>query len=165
MRRGTGRRRPTGADTAAEVARQDRRFEALRLRVSGLSNRAIGKKLGISHVQAMHDVARALEERGQETREQLRGLANGALEAVLEGHVERARGGDDKSAKVVVAAVAEHSKINGYKAPERLELAGPNGGPMETKTSVHEDLLSRISRVADAIRARRVDPKPDGGGS
>jgi hypothetical protein len=136
MRRGPGRRKPNGADRAAEVVRQERRTEALRLCVGGLTMRAIGKRLGISHTQAEDDVRRALEEHGQQTRDQLRALTNLALDAVLEGHLEKARSGDGESARVVVLAVKQHARQNGYEAPKVLEVSGPGGGPIETRSPV-----------------------------
>jgi hypothetical protein len=164
MRRGAGRRQPNAKDDAADVARVDRRSEALRLRVSGHSFRAIARLLGVSVRQAHVDFQQAVAERPLENVEELRAMGNEALEAVLEGHLSAARKGDDKSAQVVIKAVAQHAKINGYEAPKKLEMTGKDGGPLETR-STYDELLGRLARVATAAGEGSGDPKPEPGGS
>jgi hypothetical protein len=124
MRRGRGRRPPNAKDAAAELARAERRARAFALRTECCSFPEIGRRLGISHTQAENDVKRAIAEHGEQTKVEQRALANGALEAVLEGHVSSARKGDHKSAHVVVSAVATHSRINGYEAPAEVAVSG-----------------------------------------
>lgn len=134
--RGRGATRPhpgarprRAADDAADAARQDRRERALALRIEGRSLREVARDLGISYEQARTDIARAVQERGRESREQLRARGNGALETVFRGLLQKALAGDPPSAAVVVRAVREHARINGYAAAATIkhEVAGVDG--------------------------------------
>jgi hypothetical protein len=141
------------------VYRAERRDQVIDLRVAGLTYRAIAQKLNVSLAVVHGDFDRAVRERPTEGIEQLRATADEILRAVLEGHVERARAGDDKSAHVVIKAVATHAKIFGYEAPQKVEMTGKDGGPIETRAA-QDELLSRIARIADATRAGSGNPEP-----
>lgn len=165
MRRGPGKRKKNAKDFAADVQRVDRQTQALDLRVEGLTIRAIAKKLNISVAQADRDVKQAIADRPNETADQMRARANEALEIILAGHLPAARGhagsddveagaSSEKSAQVVIKAIALHAKINGYEAAERHEVTGPGGGPI-----LHHD----VTKLTDAELEALVRGEPVGG--
>lgn len=164
MRRGVGRRKPNGKDVAATVERMDRRHEVLALTIDGLSGRAIAGQLGISHTQVQRDLKLALGERSEETSAQSRVLAKERIEAIIAANMPAARGEFSlmklDSGKLVLNAIALDAKINGYEAPKKLEMTGKDGGPLETR-STHDDLLSRLTRIATANGAGAGDSKPE----
>lgn len=156
-RRGMGNRtRANAKDHAAAAEREDRRAKAVRLRIHGLNIREIAAQLGIGHSQAHEDVTRGLAERGEHTRDELRQLSNGVLDAVVQGHLQRAKLGQVQSAQVVVKAVAVHARINGYEAPKLVEVAGKDGGPIQTSVTLEE----LTSAMATAVRNESADDPP-----
>jgi hypothetical protein len=148
MRRGVGRRQRSAKDTAADVARQDRRQEVLALTVDGLTTRAVGQRLGISHVQVIRDLRLALEERNTESKEHGRALAKERIDAIIQANMQAARGGFSlmkiDSGKLVLNAIALDAKINGYESPKQLEHTGKDGGAIQSIISL-DDLTSAMA--------------------
>jgi hypothetical protein len=119
----------TGQREAAAARRQ----KALDLRIAGARYRQIGAQLGVSYQTAYRDVQTALGE--------LAALQAGKAEQLRELEVERcdkltmalwpkARSGDEKAVRAIVAVMDRRAKLLGLDAPTQLAHAGTNGEPI-----------------------------------
>ncbi len=132
-------RRTPNHEAGKQEAAALRRIKALDLRIEGKSFRKIATELDISLGQAYDDVDSALEEvealKGKKA-ERLREVYMERIEAIVAGHFNRATetfdivtkddvvikaGPDDKSARVILAAIERGAKLTGIDAPEKHE--------------------------------------------
>lgn len=101
-----------------------RQLEALDLRMRGLSFRAIGDKLSISHGQAYKDVmtelARLASERDGKLDE-LRQLELERLDMLLKGLEPMARTGNPGAVNSYIKVMERRAKYLGLDAPEKFE--------------------------------------------
>lgn len=124
----------------------------MKLRVQGISKRRIAEVLGVNEDTVVRDIKQAIAERSAEDKAELQSLATQALEAVLEGHLKKARAGDKDSAMVVIKAVAEHAKINGYAEPEKRDVNLNVGKtPADARRVMQELFGGNVGPVADAV--------------
>jgi hypothetical protein len=104
-----------------------RREEALALRTSGASYRAIGATLGVSAKQAHLDVVTAM--RGDElrsrpeTKAERRALLVGQLERVRMAMQAKAVSGDAKAAAVLEKLINQSAQLEGLHAPRLQAVA------------------------------------------
>jgi hypothetical protein len=121
------------AKTGQAEAAAARRQKSLDLRIAGARYRQIGAQLGVSYQTAYRDVQTALGE--------LASLQSGKAEKLRELEVERcdkltlalwpkARTGNEKAARAVLAVMDRRAKLLGLDAPTKLEHAGNDGGPL-----------------------------------
>jgi Flp pilus assembly secretin CpaC len=119
----------TGQVEAAAARRQ----KALDLRIAGVRYRQIGAQLGVSYQTAYRDVQTALGE--------LATLQAGKAERLRELEVERcdklqmalwpkARSGDEKVVRALIAVMDRRAKLLGLDAPTKLEHGGADGQPL-----------------------------------
>jgi hypothetical protein len=119
----------TGQVEAAAARRQ----KALDLRIAGVRYRQIGAQLGVSYQTAYRDVQTALGE--------LATLQAGKAERLRELEVERcdrlqmalwpkARSGDEKAVRALIAVMDRRAKLLGLDAPTKLEHGGADGQPL-----------------------------------
>lgn len=137
-RRGVGNRKRNAADDAQEARWAERRSRCVELRHAGLSWRKIQAELGYgSHADAMKDYDRAMHEIVAPSVEQHRARANVLLDMVINGHAIQAQEGNPQSAQVVIKAVAQHAKINGYEAPKVIDVNSTSGNsPADVRRAV-----------------------------
>lgn len=167
----------------------ERRTMVLELRKSGLTNEAIGEKLGVSEAAIRKMIAKSLRDanllegvaRDEYIKSELDSIdkdeqrAERMIARRLRTTSERTGSETDpflpdKDAKVVLAALEskrkcreERAKYLQLYAPERQEVTGKDGGPIETRVT-QDELLSRIARLAAAAGAGTDHPKPDDAG-
>ncbi len=101
-------------------AAAERRIAALKLRQAGHSYRQIGAKLGISDVQALRDVRRALAALDAVQRveaEHLRALERARLDAMLVPMLAKAEEGDCRAAECVLRIMERRARLDGLDAP------------------------------------------------
>jgi hypothetical protein len=161
-----GRRRNqrTAKDDAAESKWAVRREECVRLRSSGYTWSQVAKRLGYCDPgNAYRDFKKAVLERPAEAVDEMRARSNEALDVVMSGHLEKARNGDARSADVVIKAIAQHARLNGYEAPQKHELAGKDGGPIVT-SDARAELLAKLTGLATGVVATGA-PSAGGGES
>jgi len=118
-----------------------RRVESLKYRLKGLSWREIGKRVDVSHVQALNDVKQILRETlslATDEAEEMRELENMRLDAlwavfypmvVNRGDIEVAIDSDtvlDAAQKCLQISKARR-ELNGLDAPVKVELGGNVG--------------------------------------
>lgn len=109
-----------------DIALAERRAEALDLRTQGLSFRAIGSMLGVSHTSAKKYVDHALDELAQQTRAgaaRLRAQEVDRLVWVIRSMRDAVNDGSTQAAQVVIASSARIAKLYGLDAPEKLDVA------------------------------------------
>lgn len=126
----------------------DRRLEALDLRKQGLGFEEIGKALGISKPAAWQLVDGALKDYGEavkESADELRQVTLMQLDGLLYEWLPIAKQGDDKAAGVVLKTIAERSKLMGLYAPQKTELTGKDGGPLQSIAATASVDLAKLS--------------------
>ena len=131
--------------TGQVEAAAERRQKSLDLRIAGARYRQIGAQLGVSPQTAYRDVQAALGE--------LAPLQNRKAEKLRELELERcdkltlalwpkARAGDEKAVRAIVAVMGLRARLSGLDAPTRLEHRGPEGAPLSftlNLTKPHDD--------------------------
>lgn len=60
-----------------------------------------------------------------------------------------------KDMNTVLRALTLEADIAGTKAPNRSEVSGPKGGPVEVAVLSNEERLARIAELLEAARTRR----------
>lgn len=164
MRRsGTGARRRTAKDDAKDAGRAQKRVEAYKLRVDGLTFNQIGERIGCSSPTALRWFTEAVEDIPATDREHTRHVENARLDGDHETagrmlrrfvkHVESldriedpavralAMEGIADSARVIATLIekrtaisARRAKINGLDI-DRVEHSGKDGGPIRTEVT------------------------------
>lgn len=140
-------RKPSKNNSKTTVTTQ-RRLEALRLRADGLNFEQIGAKLGISTSAAWQLVDGAMKDYSEAVKEEaddLRRITLLQLDRLIVTHLPLASNGDDKSATVVLKTLAERSKLMGLYAPQKTELTGKDGGPLQSVQAQATMDLSALS--------------------
>ncbi len=148
------------AAKGSEVEAAERRIQSVQLRAAGLSYRQIGAQLGVSHEQARQDVLAGLKAAHQELAEhaeELIALQWERLESTVAGLVAMLK---DKGLKPAerqgaidtLRKVSESQrKLRGLDQPEKRELSGPGGRPLQVELTDAE-LDAEISRLEKAVR-------------
>lgn len=116
--------------------------DAVELRRTGMSYRAIAKALDVDPKTAWRYVQNALAERTRETaadRDALIGEQITVLETILEGLLPKAAAGDARAAEVVIRAMDRHARLWGLDAPVRI------------KTEPTDERIARIRALAEQI--------------
>jgi len=138
---------------AAET--QERRRRALTLRRDGLSYDAIARKMGVSVSVAHAYVHDAIRDIPAPEAEATRTIELERLDRLQAGLWARATKGDPKAVGAVLRVMDRRAKLLGLDAPQKTEITGPDGGPVQVTP-------------ADARRALRElfrDVEPAGGGA
>lgn len=102
-----------------------RQYEALDLRQSGWSFRAIGDKLGVTGMQAWRDVKSALEgleELNTDKASTLRQLELERLDALTKALEPMAMVGNTNSVNAYIRVMEQRAKLLGLYAPEKHEI-------------------------------------------
>jgi len=103
----------------------ERQYQALDLRRRGLSYRAIGLKLGVSHVQIRTDVERVLRQLADENKDkadEIRQLELERLDAVYESLDSWVSSGNPAAANAYLKAMERRAKLQGLDAPVHVIL-------------------------------------------
>ena len=110
----------------------ERAHRALDLRIAGATYRQIGKELGVSYQSAFTDVQGALAELDVLTKdraERLRDLELGRCDKLTLALTPKARGGDEKAARVLLGVMARRAALLGLDAPAKVD-ATSGGNPV-----------------------------------
>lgn len=172
LRRGPGNRASMKpADTAAEIARKERRTRAVELKVRGMTDRAIAELLKVDESTVRADIARHLDDLPVANIERLRKISEQRLEVqherldTMEQLLRRQLVDEDGSPKKLpvevladvtktlsrVASVVErinysHRRLYGADAPEKHEHSGQGGAPIPV--AVATTSLAELQRLA-----------------
>ena len=107
-----------------------RQLEALDLRMRGKSFRAIGEKLGVTHVTAYNDVMKELSRLASERDgkvEEMRQLELERLDMLLLALEPMARVGDVGAVNSYLKTMERRAKYLGLDAPEKIAPTTPDG--------------------------------------
>lgn len=168
------------------------RKEALKLRIMGLTERAIAEKLGVSAGSAHQYIVAELDKISKESvkdRETLRDIERERLsllfnrwlpiataEALEVSHeIETNRGmqhiempdyiAGTKAGELVLKISARLSALDGLDAPIKQEVSGPAGGPIEHVFTAERqaELTDRTRKLLELIPTRQIEPAPASG--
>ncbi len=140
-------------------AAAERRIAALKLRQAGHSYREIGAELGISDVQALRDVRRALaalDAVQREEAEHLRALERARLDAMLVPMLAKAEAGDCQAVKCVLGIMERRAKLDGLDAP---------ASTMALNIDVTQLTDEQLERIANGEHPLLVIRAPGQGGA
>lgn len=103
----------------------ERQLQALEMRKSGFTYREIGKRLGISHVQAFKDVndeLKRLADERADSADELRQLELEKLDKYEANLTHWAEAGNVDAVKALLKVQERRSKLLGLDAPERKDV-------------------------------------------
>ena len=121
---------------------------AMPMRIAGASYEMIGQKLGFSRQYAHKLISGHLQQLAAENRDsftELQELELGRLDRLLLGVWNAAISGDPQSIDRTLKIMERRSKLLGLDAPERKEISGVDGGPIEFEHYTDEQLIAMIS--------------------
>jgi hypothetical protein len=117
---------------------QERRVQALDLRIRGLSFRRIGEKLGISHTAAHKAVERALSDLAKLEGEKAEVQRQLDLERVNKIILSLwPKKGDPKAAAALLKAMERRAKLLGLDMPKGLNIGTLEGEPFKVYLGVN----------------------------
>lgn len=114
-----------GKSTKEKAVTVPREIQALELRKRGLSYRAIGTKLNISHEQARQDVERELRrlaDTRQDKAEELRELELERLDTLQEGLEAMAAVGNPSAVASMLRVMERRARLLGLDAPLKADV-------------------------------------------
>lgn len=124
-----------GKSSPVKARKVENQARALELRRAGLGFEAIGAQLGIKKSQAHRLVVSGLAEARAQvaaSADELRSEELSRLDGMLMGLWPRARKGEVAAVDRVLKISERRAKLLGLDAPERKQLEGPGGGPVQT---------------------------------
>jgi len=160
-----GRKKLSPKQHAKALKLEQRRAEAIRLKLAGHGYRAIAATLGINVHTAYDDVQAVLDE----TRKQARNDAEQERRLQLERidlMVEKLTGLLDdrekaaRAAEVIRGLEERRAKLLGLDSPSKFEHAGPEGGPitLDARDALFERIAGLVAGTA-AGGAAGEDPR------
>ena len=105
----------------------ERQLQALELRKGGFTYREIGKRLGVSHVQAHRDIQEELKHLASlrsESAEELRQLELEKLDNYERNLSHWADAGSVEAVRTLIKIQERRAKLLGLDAPEKIEHKG-----------------------------------------
>ena len=141
---------------------------ALDLRVSGHTVREIAAKVGKAPSTVHEAIEAELRAIPAAAVAELRDVEGARLDALIRGHITKARRGDAEAAHVVISAIRQRSKLFGLEAPVRTEHTGKNGGPIPIAafdlSKLTDDQLDRLLAGDVSVLAGGDAPDAEGPG-
>ena len=129
------------------LAGADRQREALELRKAGATFEAIAKRLGYRGPSGAYNAVMAgLRKTLQEPADDLRKMELERLDALTLRSWSLASQGSLEAIDRILRIMARRAKLLGLDAPERKELSGPGGGPIETKDDGLQQFLAEVKK-------------------
>jgi hypothetical protein len=142
-------------NTKQEANIVERQLLALELRKMGLSYRAIGTKLSVSHEQARQDVEAELESLSKEREgklEQYRQLELERLDGIMKSLDNWVSAGNPQAVMAYLKAMERRAKLIGLDAPTKQETTGT----VDVNIS---DAKSRLAHLINRTASRGETPK------
>jgi hypothetical protein len=145
----------------------ERRRRAWELRIAGLTHEQIAKALGVSTKTIQSHLKRALADYQAATAASVEQYRDQEL-ARIDGIIAKLwpKREHPRVAEVILQASEKRSRLLGLNAPERREISGPGGRPIQTATTVFD--ASRLStaqlEALDQMLAQAtvdVTPQPE----
>ena len=146
-------RRHSKTSPAMMTARKRER-DALTYRLGGMKQWEIAEKLGVTTQAVSKMLKRVLEETAKEISEdagKLRAVQLERIEMMIRGLWSRAITGDEKAIDAVRQLLNRQARLLGIDAPQRTEVSGPEGGPIEFSTT-EQCIMGKLDRLASEKR-------------
>jgi hypothetical protein len=164
------KKRKSAYHQGLEIKGARRRAEAMEYRIQGYTLHQIGEAMGISHVRAYQLIKQALAEVKSENVVELRNIVGHRLELITQANMGHAAKGDLNAGKMMLGVISEQAKIFGLYAPERKELTGKDGQPLEptvivTPESARSTLFEALAKAGVTGAVEKSDGEPEPGGS
>lgn len=140
-----------GKSSPVKARKVENQARALELRRAGLGFEAIGAQLGIKKSQAHRLVVSGLAEARAQvaaSADELRSEELSRLDGMLMGLWPRARKGEVAAVDRVLKISERRAKLLGLDAPERKQLEGPGGGPVQTVSMTPDEFRKIAAEVA-----------------
>ena len=163
-------RKPTPKQGAKTAEIEIRRAQAMRLRLRGMTYRAIAAELGVNEKTAFGDVAAVLERTREEANEDAgRAIAMEVerLDALIASAWPSVESGDTAAIETARRLGESRRKLLGLDAPTRQEVTGKDGKPigLADPSAVAASILGTLAGLAPK-RDTAGDPgKPSGDGN
>jgi hypothetical protein len=142
-----------------DAARIENEEKAIALRIGGASYKEIGQRLGLSCSAAHKMVMRVLEKDQRKTaedRERLLQMELMRLDRMQLGLWSQAKAGNQGAVDRVLRIQERRAKYLGLDAPNRHELTGKDGDPMEIREEPgqlsDEELLEQGAHICHKYR-------------
>jgi hypothetical protein len=152
---GNSSKRDTKRAATAEEANR-----ALELRKHGRTYRGIAQALACSVAYAHKLVDGAIAAIPAENAEQVRKLELARLDRMLAGLWKGATTGDPRAVTAVVMLQNRRAKYLGLDAPEKMELTGKDGGPIQT-AQLQQEARKMTDAELEAVTGGAIDLPPD----
>jgi hypothetical protein len=146
-----------------DAARIENEEKAIALRIGGASYKEIGQRLGLSCSAAHKMVMRVLEKDQRKTaedRERLLQMELMRLDRMQLGLWPQAKAGNQGAVDRVLRIQERRAKYLGLDAPQRHELAGKEGGPIEY-ADYRAALEQRLALIAERTGEAAVPGEPE----
>lgn len=140
-----------GKSSPVKARKVENQARALELRRAGLGFEAIGAQLGIKKSQAHRLVVSGLAEARAQvaaSADELRSEELSRLDGMLTGLWPRARKGEVAAVDRVLKISERRAKLLGLDAPERKQLEGAGGGPMQFVGMTPDEFAQIAAEVA-----------------
>ena len=148
-KRGRKRSKDSGKLSSRQIVAAKKRAEALEYRLQGYTFEQIAQAIGCTQPRAWQLVDEALTAIKMEGLETARTLELMRLDAIQARHFGNAVAGDMNASGMVLKVMERRSRLMGLDAPEKKEVTGKDGGPIQQNIT--------------AIEVFVVDPQnPDG---
>jgi len=135
-------------------------LEILALRIQGLSQKSIAKKLDINSSTVSRSIKRLTKEAvTPEVVDQLVLVELERLDKLTAAVWNNAMSGDDKAVNTALRIMERRARLMGLDAPVRTELAGPGGGPVTIANWVDFVTVKPEEEVIDIVKEEETEKK------
>lgn len=140
--------------TAAQIAQSETVLKCLELRLSGKSYQQIARATGWTPTRVHRQITLALDRAAaltQDAASHLRTLAIERLDVMLQGIWPRVIMGDDQAIQAALKIEERRAKLAGLDAPNRQELSGPGGIPLQLDMGLLAQAEERLKRLESKL--------------
>lgn len=134
-----------------------KQWECLELRRQGLTYRAIGERLGISHPAAYQHVKAALREIAEQSAETAEEIVNLELERIdraMVGLDPKIADGDEKAVQAMVKLMDRRARYLGLDSPTKIAPTSPDG-VNEWHGMEPDTLAAHLAAMAEQLKETR----------
>lgn len=136
-----------------DIEKFQRMKKALEFRAQGLSYDGIADECGFANAKAAKDaVWKCMEETLRDTADQTRKMEGRRLDSLMMPFWKKATADADKAAALVCLRIMERrAKLFGLDAPQKMEHAGADGGPIQFADMTEDQKRERAQSILDRL--------------
>lgn len=154
----------TAARDRIAIAAAENEKKALGFRKQGMSYARIAEELGFSGPgSAYKSVQRGISNIPREEAEEMRQIEAERLDRAWLAIEDKVRRGDLNAIDRMIRIQERRARMFGLDMPKKLEMSGPEGGPIQTEDYAENELLTRLARIAASLKEDGGDPPADEG--